>query len=244
MIVKTANRTLAMFETFAERGEPLTLSELARLLSIPVSTCFNLMRTLQARGYLYEVGGRKTFYPTGRWLEKARAIAVRDPVLEQLRPALEALRDEAGETVILGKRLGDEVVYLGVFECGHSIRYTASAGDLKPLHSSASGKALLGALSLAEREALVARLRLARVTPATLTQRAELLRDVARGAERGWFVTRGENVRDVTAVAVPVRVVGDTFTVAVAGPTHRMEPKLEQHARRLVAACKAMERTR
>ncbi|HSC96690.1 MAG TPA: IclR family transcriptional regulator [Burkholderiales bacterium] len=237
-----ADRTLLMFEAFAGRGEPLTLSELARLLSIPVSTCFNLMRTLQARGYLYEVGGRKMFYPTARLLEKARAIASRDPIRAQLQPHLEALRDETGETVILGKRLGDEVVYLSVVEGVHSIRYTASVGDLKPLYSSAAGKALLGALPAPEREALVARLRLARVTAATITQRAQLLREIDQGVKRGWFTTRGENVADVMALAAPVNVGGDTVAVALAGPIHRMEPKVDAQAKRLVADCKTMER--
>ena len=136
-------------QAFADRGEPLTLSELSRLLSIPVSTCFNLMRTLQARGYLYEVGGRKMFYPTARWLVTSLAIASRDPVREQLQPYLESLRDETGETAILGKRMGEQVMYLAVVEGMHTIRYTANVGDLKPLHSNSAGKALLGAMTAA-----------------------------------------------------------------------------------------------
>lgn len=242
MIVKTASRTLLMFEAFADRGEPLTLSELSRLLAIPVSTCFNLMRTLQARGYLYEVGGRKTFYPTARWLVKSLAIASRDPVREQLQPYLESLRDETGETTILGKRMGEQVMYLAVVESIHTIRYTANVGDLKPLHSSSAGKALLGAMPAGEREALVSRLRLTRVTPATITQRTQLLRDVERSVKRGRFVTRGENVADVMAVAAPVVVGGETYAIVVAGPIHRMEPRLDAHAKRLIAECKAMGR--
>lgn len=242
MMVKTADRTLLMFEAFAERGEPLTLSELARLLAIPLSTCFNLMRTLQARGYLYEVGGRKTFYPTARWLANSMAIARRDPVGQQLQPYLESLRDETGETTILGKRMGEQVIYLSVVEGTHTIRYTADVGALKPLHSSAAGKALLGAMPVRERESLVSRLRLTRVTPATITQRTPLLRDIEQGVKRGRFVTRGENVADVMAVAAPVGVGGDTCAVVVAGPIHRMEPKLEAHAKRLIATCRAIGR--
>ena len=142
MNVKTADRTLLIFEAFAERCAPMTLSELSRLLEIPVSTCFNLMRTMEARGYLYEVAGRKTYYPTTRWLVKAQMIARHDPVREQLEPFLLALRDETDETVILGKRLGDKVVYLNIIEPEQSIRYTAAVGDLKAMHSTSAGKAL------------------------------------------------------------------------------------------------------
>ncbi len=37
-------------------------------------------------------------------------------------------------------------MYLDVLEGPHTVRYAARIGDFKPLHSSAVGKALLGAL--------------------------------------------------------------------------------------------------
>jgi IclR family acetate operon transcriptional repressor len=214
MNVNAADRALRIFEAFADRGAPMTLSELARLLEIPVSTCFNLMRTLEARGYLYEVAGRKSFYPTARWLVKAQAIARHDPVREQLEPFLQSLRDETDETVILGK----------------------------PMHSTSAGKALLSAMPVPEREKMIAEMRLDRVTGATITQRSRLIRDIEEGTGRGWFASRGENVDDVMGIAAFVNIGGDTFTVTVAGPIHRMDPKVEKHAKRLVATCKAIAR--
>jgi hypothetical protein len=44
------------------------------------------------------------------------------------------------------------------------------------------------------------------------------------------------------ALAAPLSVAGDVIAVALAGPIHRMEPKLETQAKRLIAACKTMER--
>ena len=52
MDVKTAGRTVDLFEVFAEAKSPLTLSELARALDAPQSSCFNLLRPLEARGSL------------------------------------------------------------------------------------------------------------------------------------------------------------------------------------------------
>ena len=57
--VKTAARTLDVFECFAEARRPLSLSELARAIEAPVSSCFALIRTLEDRGYLYAVGRRR-----------------------------------------------------------------------------------------------------------------------------------------------------------------------------------------
>jgi len=240
MVVRTVDRTLKMFETFAEYGKPMTLSELARLLDIPTSTCFGLIRTLIGSGYLYEVGGRKTYYPTSKWLIKARQIEGKDPVKDQLRPYMAKLRDLTGETVVLSKRLSDCIVYLGLAESTHSIRYNASVGDLKPLHSTSSGKALLSVLPEEERSALVTRLRGSgggRIPPA---QRAQLLEEVAGSMKRGWFVGRGENVIDVMGVAAPVYVAGDALSIAIAGPRNRMEPKLHAHAKQLIWTCKTL----
>jgi DNA-binding IclR family transcriptional regulator len=171
---------------------------------------------------------------------KAQTIARHDPVREQLEPFLESLRDETGETVILGKRLGDKVVYLNIVEPEQSIRYTATVGDLKPMHSTSAGKALLGAMPAPEREKMIARMTLDRKTAATITQRSRLLEDIEEGMRRGWFASRGESVVDVMGVAAFLNLGGDTFTVTVAGPIHRMEPKVERQAKRLVATCKAI----
>ena len=237
MDVKTAGRTLDLFETFAKAQTPLSLSELARALNAPPSSCFNLIRALQARGYLYSVQPRRQLYPTRRLFEVARAIALGEPWMARIEPVLAQLRDQTQETVILGKRQGNQVVYLCVIEGPQTIRYSARAGDLKPLHSSSIGKALLGALDAAERAELVKQLPLERVTKATIINRSKLLDDIDRGRKQGYFITAGENVADVMAVAATVRLGNEVYGIAVAGPIHRMENALTHQASALAAAC-------
>lgn len=238
--VKSADRTVQILEAFAAAGEPLGIAELARRLAIPVSACYGLIRTLELRGYLYELGLRKGWYPTLRWLQQARAVADHDPVLERVTPLLDELCAASGETVVLGKRTSDTVTYLYVVESRHPIRYSAQIGDRKPLHSSAAGKALLGALPGLERDALLARLKLARVTPNTIVRREILEKDLAAGARRGWYLTRGENVTDVHAVAAPVRIDGELYAVVIAGPAHRFETALKAHTAALLRTARAL----
>jgi DNA-binding IclR family transcriptional regulator len=238
MPVKSAERTLQIFEAFAQACEPLALSELARRLAIPVSACHGLVRTLESRGYLYESGPRRAYYPTLRWLQKAQAISGHDPLTQRATPHLEALAQATGETVVLGTRIGERVLYLVVIDSRHTIRYSAQVGDLKPLHSSSAGKALLGAMPAPERSALLAWLKLARVTPNTLTRREALEKDLALSRARGWYATRGENVPDVHALAVPVAVAGQGYAVVVAGPAHRMDVAQRAHVKRLQKVCR------
>jgi len=89
MTVRTADRTLDIFESFARRQRPITVSDLARELSLPTSTCFALVRTLVDRGFLYYLRPRGAFYPTRRLSQVADAIAHHDPIAQNIRPLLE-----------------------------------------------------------------------------------------------------------------------------------------------------------
>lgn len=61
------------------------------------------------------------------------------------------------------------------------------------------------------------------------------------GRARGWYVTRGENVADVMAVAPPVAINDEMFAIAVAGPPQHMTRHLDRHAAALVAVRQTLE---
>ncbi len=232
--VKTAARTLSLFEAFADDQTPLPLSNLAKRIDTPVSSCHALIKTLQALGYVYVLEQKKRVYPTKRLLQVAQAIATHDPLLESVSPVLHELRDELGETVILGKRQGDAVVYLDVIEGTHTVRYAARPGDAKPLHSSAIGKAMLGQETDQTLQALLEQLPLTPATGRTLTDRHQLMDDIVESSRRGYFITRGENVDDVMAIAIARQVYGETLGVAIAGPMERMSRQLEHYLATLI----------
>lgn len=239
MDVKSAGRTVELFEAFAKVQTPLSLSEIARALGAPASSCFNLIRALEARGYLYLVEPKR-LYPTHRLFEVARSIAAREPWMDVLEPVLTNLRDETRETVILGKRHGNRVIYLEVFEGPQTIRYSARAGDLKPLHSSSIGKALLGMLERADLTELLKHLQLRQVTRATIVNGQQLIADLERSRRRGFFMTAGENVPDVLALSVGLRLNPDVYGIAIAGPMSRMREKLSGHVSALKTASAAI----
>ncbi len=238
--VKAADRTLDVFEAFSRSGRPLNLSELAKAVEMPVSSCHGLVRTLTSRGYLVEIGTQRMHYPTRKLFDLARSILARDPVLTRVSPVLATLRDKTGETVVLGKRLDKFVIYLDVAESGQTIRFSTEVSALRALHSSALGKALLGAMPEPRRNAFVATLDLTPVTRNTIADAGQLLADLAAAEARGWHITRGESVNDVMALARAVTLGGEVYAVAVAGPLARMESHEAQHARQLIAATQQM----
>lgn len=232
--VKTAARTLDLFEVFAQAQAPLSLTDLANRLHAPISSCHALVRTLQSRGYLYVLEKHKRVYPTKRMVQIVDAIAAHDPLLEVVSPILDRLRDTLGETVIVGNRQAGNVIYVEVVEGTHTVRYSAKPGDTKPLHSSAIGKAMLGGLAPDALRKLLMSLALDQITPNTITDIDALMADIEEGRRVGYFVTRGENVEDVSAIAIRREIDGEPFGLAIAGPSERMNRKFELYRDELI----------
>jgi IclR family acetate operon transcriptional repressor len=239
--VKSAQRVLDIFEYFVSVRAPTSLSALAAALKLPKSSCLALIETLQARGYLYEVRPRVGYYPTRRWLDKAQIVSNSDPLIARVRPVMIDLREAVRETLIFGKRSGDHVIYIEVVESPQTLRYVAVAGQFKPLHGTASGKALLAGMTPPDRHSLLSRYRFERLTPRTIAELAAFERDIQRGIERGWHISRGENEPDTTAVAVPVMMAGEIFFLAAAGMTARVGKKTERIGAKLRAAARRLD---
>lgn len=243
MDIKTAGRTLDVFEAFEALKKPMTLSELATQIGMPMSSCHGLVQTLRNRGYIYSVTSRRLYYPTKRMLDVANSIAESDPILTQLGDVLAKLCERSQETVIIGKQQDDKIVYLDVLEGPQTIRYAAKPGRIIPLHSSSIGKAMLGLMPNAKLSSFLEKYTLSQETNRTLTDPATLMQDIDACRKQGFYVTRGENVNDVMAVARPIEVASRSFGIAIAGPLQRMESKLPSISDMLIEACEELLET-
>jgi len=100
---------------------------------------------------------------------------------------------------------------------------------------------MLGTLSRDALDTWLAANSLPAITGRTLVDASRLARDLEASRRRGWFMTRGENVEDVTALAVALSIRDEVFGLAVAGPSHRMEKRVDELAQQLVAAGRRIE---
>lgn len=239
---KIVNRTLDVFELFAAEKRPLSLSELMKLLEIPVSSCFDVVRALERRGFLYELRPRGGYYPTRRLHALGRVLLDNDPFLARAQPELERLRDATGETVLLAKAQGAELTYIAAAESNQAIRFNGTVGArVRSLTATSAGKAWLGSLSETERKRMIARQPLKALTARTILSKERLLEDVRAGERRGWFLNREESIPDCITISARVAWNGALYFVTVAGVKSRMEKRLEACVRHLLAARRAIE---
>lgn len=240
-VVKSAGRVMDVFEVFARTCRPLSLSEMASELAIPISSASGLLHTLESKGFVYSLRRRGSYYPTRRIVEVANMIAAHDPILDRARPILSGLRDACDETVVFSKRQGNRVVYLDIYELRQRVRFTASPGELREMHANSVGKALLARLKAADRAALFDEMPFTQLTERTIVSREALEAEIAAGITRGWFINDCESVVDVYAVAVTLLILGEPYGIAVAGPPHRMRPAAERIVPALRDAATEME---
>ncbi len=236
MEVKLVARTLDLFDLFGREKRPLSLTELSRGLEVPMSSTLALVRTLAGKGYLYEIRRKGGYYPTGRMRDLCTAIDAYDPLLDLARPVLMALRDACGETVVLGKRAGVQVIYLDAMPALHAIHYTARAGELRPLQANSIGKALFSVLDPAEQEKLLEQIAWQSLTPRTLSSGPALLADAAQARARGWASNVGESVPDLAAVAIPFETMSEWYGLSIVGPLPRMQAHWDAHLQHLSEA--------
>jgi DNA-binding IclR family transcriptional regulator len=146
----------------ALEGGSRSLSELVAATGLSRPTAHRLAVALEAHGLARrDDGGR--FALGLRLATLGRAAAEGVPLTAAARPALEALRDETGESVQLYVRAGDRRVCVASLESPHGLRTTVPLGASLPLDKGSAGRVLQGGTdrrgwveSVAEREAGVA----------------------------------------------------------------------------------------
>jgi DNA-binding IclR family transcriptional regulator len=241
---KIVDRTLDLLELFAEQKRPLSLSDIAHLLKIPVSSCHDVLRAMRARGYLYEVAPRAGYYPTRRLQAISNVIGENDPVSARAEPVLRSLRDLIDESVMLSKVRGLEATYLLVFDAKHPLRFTVKVGDnVRTIYATSGGKALLGSLDDSTLDTFLKKKSLKSITKRTITTRAALKRDIDLGRKRGWFLNRGESQDGVSTLSATFAWNASVYIVTIAGPSSRLDKVLEAAASSLKEACAALEMT-
>jgi DNA-binding IclR family transcriptional regulator len=235
---KIVGRTLDFLELFAEQKRPLSLSDISRLLNIPVSSCHDVLQALTERGYIYELSPRGGYYPTLRLHSMAQAIAENDPVPLRAEPLLRVLRDQLDETVLLAQISGLGATYLLTFEPSHPLRLRQQVGGrVGALHATSAGRALLGSLDDATLESVLESLPLPPLTPLTVTSKTALREQIELGRSRGWYLNREESLEGVTTMSASFTSHASSYIVTIAGPSARLLPKLDEAARSLVKVC-------
>jgi IclR family acetate operon transcriptional repressor len=221
------------------------LPQIAEAAQLPKTSAFRYLATLESRHYVQRDPTRGSYRLGTAFLDiPAQRLEM---MAKTLRPFLEQLAVQTGETINLGVLDGRRVLYLDVIESPRAVRLAARRGGHDPLHSSSLGKALAAQLTEAQVRAILRTAGMPAQTPTTITDPDVFLEEVKRVAKRGYAIDEGENEPDGRCVGVPLRDAPVLAAVSLSAPSSRFPAKqvpkvaarLTEAAEEMVAALRA-----
>jgi len=223
--VRAVERACRVMNAFSLETPRLTLVELARRASLPKPTAYRIASTLVTAGFMTQ--GEDGRYGLGpRMMELGAVVGQNLDVVRTCSPAVDAIADATGESVILAEPDWEagEIMIVVRHDSAHPLSVLSPVGRRSPIPPGALGKALLSALPEDTRRSMLSRLRLKKLTPRTHTSKKVLLAELAEANERGFALEQDEFVEGVSAVAVPVLFDGTRplATIGIVGPSSRL----------------------
>jgi IclR family transcriptional regulator, KDG regulon repressor len=203
--VKSADRTLDIFELLAAEPNGLTVSQISQRLDLARSSTHGLVRTLHARGYLMQNGGRR-FHLGARLIQLGLNVVDRLELRAAARGPLERLVAATHDTALLVVPDRGDLLYVDkVLSDARDVRTDPRVSSRRPLQCSSLGKALLAALDDRAVGEIIESIGLERATEYSLTDRDALMQDIAQTRARGYSVDAQEALVGVWCVGAPVR---------------------------------------
>ena len=233
--VKSALRTLHVFEFFLQNRRFATAKEIATDLNIPQSSTSMLLRSLKDHGYLDYNEKDKTYLPTprvtllGAWLDRG---PIRDG---RLIDALNWLSEETHEAVVVATRIGIYSHYIYVVPARGNLRYHIPIGSRRLAATSATGQILLSHLDDKEVSAIIRRTN-SEIKDAQIDLK-KTLETISAARTAGYAFSRGNVTSGAGAIAVTlphsVETAGRPLAVSIASLLPTLERKEAEFVKKL-----------
>lgn len=226
-VIKSAARTLEVFEYFRIHQRPATVGEVAAALDLPQSSASMLLKSLVALNYLdYEPTTRR-FVPTyrvtllGNWIQASRYES------EAITEIMEALRRETGETVMLGLQSGPQIRYVHILAASYAVQLTVTVGTVRPMTLSAVGQILLGQKTNTQVKAIIRRNNADVDNASQRVKESEFLKEIELIRERGYAESRGKMTPGANVIAMLAPNDGNSplLAIGIGGPMPRIDQR-------------------
>jgi DNA-binding IclR family transcriptional regulator len=207
-------RAVRILEAFDADHASLPVAAVARRADIPVPTTYRLVGELVGLGLLERGSDRRVRVGIRMWELASRSsetVSLRDAAI----PFMDDLHAAVQQHTQLAVLEGNEALYLERKSArgAEVVNITRTASRL-PAFACSSGLVLLAAAPAAVQERVLAS-HLEKLTPYTVTDPAELRRQLAETRYRGYAAVRGWVHVQASGVAVPIHGPGDQVVAAL-----------------------------
>ena len=220
---QSVEKAFAILEAFGGERRALNLGEVATAVGMTKSSAQRCTHTLERLGYLTRDPRVRRWVLTPRALSMAHAYLSTHPLIEQATTHLIDLNQVCGESVSLSEPYETDMVFIARFPSHKRFFIHMPVGRRLPMFCTASGRAYLSGLPVAEIQKYLRRAPLKPYTSQTLTDPAEILQQIEAAREAGYAWADQEYYRGDITIAAPV--LGDdgapVAAVNISGPASR-----------------------
>lgn len=217
---------MKLLDVLSYYHDPVSLKQLALETDLHPSTAHRILGSMAASGFV-ERGEGGTYQLGIRLLELGNLVKSRINIRDSAMPLMQRLHRELGESVNLGVRQGDEIVYVERTSSGRSsVRVVHLVGARAPLHVTAVGKLFLLEDGLQKVREYAKRTGLPGFTATSLTTLPALERELDRVRRHGVAFDNEEIELGLRCIAAPIRDdAGELVAgLSVSAPADRHNP--------------------
>lgn len=237
---RTPLRVVELLHELAASADNLSLSDLSRRLGIPKSSTLNLVRALQAVGYVELVDG--LYRLGGEALKLAAIISTNQRRNAALHAVLQRLTATTGETSQLSILAPDAPVALCIdlVDSPQPLRYSLYIGLRRPLYCTSIGKLILAFAAPDWVARYFAQLEPVSYNENTQTDPELIQAQLPRIRQTGLSLSHEGMIIDASGMSAAVFGVDGAMTagLTIAAPSSRMRPNEARFRESLLAAAR------
>jgi DNA-binding IclR family transcriptional regulator len=225
--IQVIERMMKLLDVLSYYHDPVSLKQLALETGLHPSTAHRILAAMSATGFV-ERAEPGTYRLGIRLLELGNLVKSRINIRDSAMAPMQRLHEQIGESVNLGVRQGDEIVYVERTSSGRSsVRVVHLVGARAPLHVTAAGKLYLAEDSRDKLREYARRTGLPGFTATSLTSLPALEKEIERVRRHGVAFDNEEIEQGLRCVAAPIRDDSGELVagLSVSAPADRYSPE-------------------
>jgi DNA-binding IclR family transcriptional regulator len=241
---RTVGRVLKLLELIADKRKPIRLVDIATALEMPASSAHVLAKQLVKFDYIRSDEDRR-YAPSTGLVVLASKVMGGTKLISIARPFIERLSEQTGESIYLGMRTDQGIVYVDAIEGTSGLVSRTPLGSLRSAHASSAGRVFLAhGVNDADLSKFLGKAPLHAFTSNTPTDRTELRRLIDDIRKVGYAVNEQALTDKVCGVSAPIfdataKLAG---TITLSAPDTRFEPKKDLLITQVTACAEEISR--
>jgi len=226
-------KSLQTIDLLSRHPQGLSLAEMSDRLGFPKSTIHRILKTFMAYDYVSQDREDRKYSLGFRFLTIGSIILGNLDVRRTAGKYLRQLHRQCNETVHLSVLRRGRVCYIDKIQKPAGLSLATYTGFTTEPHATGSGKVLFSELPPREIKAIYTQKPLKKYSPGTITDMAQLLKELQKVRRQGYAVDNEEHSEGVRCVAAPIRAYGKIVAaLSISGSVFSI--KMERIERELI----------